>query len=367
MLPDWDAIGGTPVSEVTVAFHGREHRVLLKREWANPSGSVKDRTAAGLLRAMHAAEPLRPGTTVIESTSGNLGIALARFLNAAECRFIAVIDPKTPAESRRLLRAAGAELHLVDEPDGHGGYLLSRLRVVRDLCAAHPHYRWPDQYASPFNPLVHQRTTGPEIAAQGGPDLDAVYVAVSTGGTLAGISACIRPLGRPIRLVAVDAQSSAATSFSASPASPAAASSATAGAAGAARALAAGAGSPSARLVPGIGAGRPSSFLGPASYDRAVAVPDPAALAMCRMFLEDTGVALGGSSGSVLTACVEELGGPDPPRLALCLAADHGAKYATTVYDDGWLIASGVYGAVKHAFDRYRIDGLRFVLESGPF
>ncbi|WP_370024314.1 pyridoxal-phosphate dependent enzyme [Planotetraspora sp. GP83] len=358
MLPDWDAIGGTPVSEVTVAFHGREHRVLLKREWANPSGSVKDRTAAGLLRAMHAAEPLRPGTTVIESTSGNLGIALARFLTAAGCRFIAVIDPKTPEESRRLLRAAGAELHLVDEPDGHGGYLLSRLRVVRGLCAAHPHYRWPDQYASPFNPLVHQRTTGPEITAQGGPELDAVYVAVSTGGTLAGISAHIRPLGRPIRLVAVDAQSSAATSFPAS--SAATASSAAAGAG----AHPAGPSSPSARLVPGIGAGRPSSFLGPASYDRAVAVPDPAALAMCRMFLEDTGVALGGSSGSVLTACVEELGGPDPPRLALCLAADHGAKYATTVYDDGWLIASGVYSAVKHAFDRYRIDGLRFALES---
>lgn len=306
--------------------------MLLKRESHNPTGSVKDRTALGLITAMHQAEPLRPGTVVVESTSGNLGVALARLLSPLDCSLTAIIDPKTPERTSQALIRAGAEVHCATEPDDCGGYLLTRLRMVEDLCRAHPAYRWSDQYRSPANPMVHQQTTGPEILIQGGPDLDAVYVAVSTGGTLAGVAAHVRPSGRPIRIVAVDAQSSRASGPAVN----------------------------GRRLLPGIGSSWRSSFLRPDSYDHVARVADADAIAMCRMLVEDTGIRVGGSSGAVLHACVTDLAGPRPPRRPLCLCADGGGAYADSVYHDGWLTQMDLTGPVRRSMERFRAAGLRF-------
>ncbi|BCJ69199.1 pyridoxal-phosphate dependent enzyme [Polymorphospora rubra] len=201
----------TPTTSIVTHWRGRTHHLRLKHESFNPSGSIKDRTAAGLLMAMDRRSPLVPGTVVVESTSGNLGLGMARLLAGLDCRLIAVIDPKTPPATRDALTRAGVQVYFVDEPDGYGGYLLTRLRTVRDLCATNPGYRWPDQYGNYANPWIHQLTTGPEIAEQGGPDLDAVYVAVSTGGTLAGIAAHLRTLDQQIRIIAVDAHGSLVT------------------------------------------------------------------------------------------------------------------------------------------------------------
>ncbi|MFI6744401.1 pyridoxal-phosphate dependent enzyme [Nonomuraea sp. NPDC050451] len=339
----WNQDRSTPVSAVSVEYRGRSHRMLLKCESYNATGSVKDRTALGLLRDLDAREPLRPGSVVVESTSGNLGVALARLLGELRCHLIAVVDPKTPNSTLQRLGAYGARTHMVREPDGHGGYLLNRLEAVARICHENPRYRWTDQYSNPANPLIHQHTTGPEIIAQAGPELDTIYVAVSTGGTLAGISAHVRPLGRSIRLVAVDAASSLVMSPADGPPTV----------------LSAG-----SRLVPGIGASRPSSFLRPGSFDRAMAVADATAIAMCRIFLEDTGINLGGSSGSVVSACVDDLAGSTPPRLPLCLAADSGDTYTETLYDDDWLIRTGAFDDVKRSISKFRSDGLGFRLES---
>ncbi|GAA4727298.1 hypothetical protein Prum_011370 [Phytohabitans rumicis] len=313
--------------------------MLLKRESCNVTGSVKDRTAAGLLRDLHAREPLRPGTVVVESTSGNLGVALAHLLGKLDCRLIAVVDPKIPQSTLRSLHASGANTHMVTEPDGRGGYLLNRLEAVARICRENPGYRWTDQYGNPANPLIHQQTTGPEIVAQAGPGLDAIYVAVSTGGTLAGISGYVRPLGRPIRLVAVDAAASLTTSSQVDPRAP----------------IAAG-----ARLIPGIGASRPSSFLHPRAVDGVIAVADSRAIAMCRILLEDTGIDVGGSSGAVVSACVDELAGTEPPRLSVCLAADGGGVYGETLYEDDWLIQVDAMDEVKRTIGELRADGLAF-------
>jgi cysteine synthase len=271
---------------------------------------------------------------VVESTSGNLGIALARLLIPLGCRLIAVVDPKTPEATRAALAAGGVELRCVTEPGGFGGYLLTRLRTVRELCEANPGYRWPDQYSNPANPFIHQQTTGPEIVAQGGDALDAVYVAVSTGGTLAGIGAHLRSLGKPVRLVAVDLESSQAT--------------------GPARAHS------GRRLIPGIGASRPSSFLREGSYDHGVIVSDADAIAVCHIFQADTGVRLGGSTGWVLYACVRDLAGPRPPNLPLCLCADDGERYEDSLYNDRWLADAEALDAVERSIERLRGDGLAF-------
>ncbi|GAA0421642.1 hypothetical protein Acor_52410 [Acrocarpospora corrugata] len=335
------------MATVQVKSRGRIRHLLLKRESFNPTGSVKDRTALGLLRALDAREELRPGSVVVESTSGNLGLALAHLLDSLDCRLIAVVDPKTPEATLRQLSAAGVQLHWVDVPDGHGGYLLSRLEAVAELRRKNTGYRWTNQYGNPANPLIHQQTTGPEIVAQGGRELDAVYVAVSTGGTLAGIAAHIRPLRRPIRLVAVDAAASLATT----------------GAVDLDRRPGM---TRTSRLVPGIGASRPSSFLRSDSYDRAVAVTDAMAIATARIFLEDTGIGLGGSAGSVVSACVHDLAEPGAPRLPLCLAADDADKYAATLYDDGWLTKMDLLHEVTETISRFRSDGLEFSADSSP-
>ncbi|MER7168684.1 pyridoxal-phosphate dependent enzyme [Micromonospora sp. NPDC000207] len=325
------AFTDTPTAVLVTEYRGREHHLRLKYESFNPSGSIKDRTAAGLLMVMDRQAPLTPGTVVVESTSGNLGLALARQLAEIDCRLIAVIDPKTPPATRDSLAAAGVEVCHVDSPDGFGGYQLTRLERVRALCAGNPGYRWPNQYASFANPWIHQLTTGPEIVAQGGPDLDAVYVAVSTGGTLAGISAHLRSVDQQIRVVAVDAEGSMVTGTA-----------------------------PGRRHLAGIGASRPSAFLTPYAYDGAVRVGDAESIAVCRILRDDTGVALGGSSGCVLRACLTELAGDQPPRSPLCLCPDGGDRYQATVYDDAWLTTVGIAEEVRLAETRLRNDGLRF-------
>jgi N-(2-amino-2-carboxyethyl)-L-glutamate synthase len=324
-------ISPTPVSDIHVRLRGRSHRILLKFEQFNATGSVKDRTAAGLLIAMGWQSRLVPGTTVVESTSGNLGLALAHLLRLVDCRLIAVIDPKTPRETRAALDAAGAEVICVEEPDGHGGYLLTRLRMVARLCRDDPDRRWSDQYSNQASPWIHRRTTGPEITAQAGAGLDAVYVAVSTGGTLAGVSAHLREVEPAVRIVAVDSVGSLATGTTSG-----------------------------RRLLTGIGSSQSSTFLGPGSYDQASAVADADAIAVCRLFREDTGIAVGGSSGCVLSACLRDLASDTPPRTPLCLCADSGDKYASTVYDDAWLRLGGIEADVARSVERMRRAGLTF-------
>jgi 2,3-diaminopropionate biosynthesis protein SbnA len=330
-----DADGArTPVVCVSVRRDADVRPVLLKLEMANPTGSTKDRTARGILEAMNAAEPLRPGDVVVESTSGNLGLAMARLLTGMGCRFIAVTDLNTPEETRRRLAVAGAEVVVVDEPDGKGGYLLNRLRKVEALCSSNPGYRWSNQYGNPANPAAHASTTGPEIVAQGGPDLDRVYVAVSTGGTLAGVSRHLRIAVPRVRIVAVDAEGSLVTGTT-----------------------------PGRRLLSGIGASRPSSFLSPGDYDAATAVGDARSFAVCRMLRDDTGIWVGGSSGSVLSACLDDLHSGTPPHLPLCLLPDGGERYQNTFYDDDWLFEREVLDAVNQEQKGLREAGVAFEYE----
>jgi cysteine synthase len=311
--------------------------MLVKHESYLASGSVKERTAIGLLWALDQQEPLTPGTVVVESTSGNLGIALARQLARVGGRLIAVIDPKTPVATRQLLIAAGATLHIVHEDDGHGGYLLTRLATVRALIAAHPDYRWTNQYENDANPEIHARTTGPEILCQAGLQLDAIYVAVSTGGTLAGIARHVRSTGRAIRLIAVDAFASMASGLPAT------------------RAITA-----DARLLPGIGASRQSSFLTSQSFDTRHLVRDSDAIAMCRMLREDTDIGVGGSTGCVLSACITDLTSAGAPARPLCLAPDDAGKYEDLIYSDEWLEQVKLIETVNATIDRWRAEGLAF-------
>jgi len=327
---------GSPLRELRIHRGSHRQSAWLKLEMVNPTGSVKYRTALSLLRKLDEDRPLTTGTTIVESTSGNLGLALAQLSAEIGCRYVAVVDPKVPLLTREAIVATGAEIVTVDERDEHGGFLLARLRKVRELCETSSSARWVNQYESAANPAVHRDVTGPELARQTYEHLDMVVVAVSTGGTLAGISEHLRGTGRPLRVLAVDVAGSLALDTT-------------------------GTGRP--HLLNGIGAGRRSSFLRPHHYDQVVRVRDKEAIAFCLLLEQDTGLALGGSSGAVLAAFVADLQHhPAPPRLPVLFCPDGGRAYSNTLYTNSWLVEQDAFGAILAVMGEARRRGLRFEL-----
>lgn len=198
----------TPVVKVTVSVDGLPRNLWLKLESHSPHGSVKGRTALALWEDI--AGRVDPGIGIIESTSGNLGLALAAVTASHGVPFTAVVDPRSSASVVAGVRALGGRVVTIDRPDGSGGYLLSRIAYIRERLRTEPRLVWPDQYANPASPRVHARGTAPELWAQTMGRPMSVLVAVSTGGTLAGFrdyAAAARPAWE---LVGVDVAGSAA-------------------------------------------------------------------------------------------------------------------------------------------------------------
>lgn len=282
---------------------------LLKLEGFNPAGSIKLKTAVALVEDAEAAGRLRPGSRVIESSSGNLGIALASVCAARGYRFTCVVDPNTARQSIALMRAFGAEVVLVDRRDGNDGFLQSRIDHILDRLARDPDLVWTNQYANPANPAAHADRTAACILKEI-PDLDYLFVGAGTTGTLMGCAAHLRRHSPQTRIVAVDAVGS--ISFG---------------------------GPPARRHLPGLGASRRPELLDPAVVDEVVHVDEHAAIATCRWIAAHRGIALGGSTGSVVAAVVEL--GPRLPAGSTVVAVcpDNGDRYLDTIYDDGWVRA----------------------------
>jgi N-(2-amino-2-carboxyethyl)-L-glutamate synthase len=305
------AAGNTPLIQIGCRFQGRDLSVWLKLESSNPAGSLKDRTAAYLLADLEARGLLSPSSVVVESTSGNLGVALALRCKEKGHRFLAVIDPKTTPETRLHMRQLGAELEIVTDMDETGGYLHSRLRRVRELLLTSSRYVWTDQYNNPANPEAHYLSTGPEIYQQMGGSVDAVFVAVSTGGTLAGVGRYFREVSPGTKVIAVDAAGSVIFG-----------------------------GLPGRRRLTGIGSSQKSSFVTRDLYDCHIAVNDQQAFSMCRD-IAVSGIRVGGSSGAVLHACVQYLVDHPETETAVCLCADGGGNYESTIFNDEWMRQNG--------------------------
>ncbi|MCF3120927.1 pyridoxal-phosphate dependent enzyme [Streptomyces arenae] len=321
---DVSGIGRTPLLPIRLRVAGRWRQVGLKLEQFNPGGSVKDRTAYALVEDLEDRGLLGPGRTVVESTSGNLGAALAYVCRSRGYPFVAVVDPRTSRRNLDGMTGLSADVERVERPDGHGGYLQARLDRVRDLLASDASLVWPDQYRNPANPRVHREMTGPEILRHGQGRPDVVFVAVSTGGTLAGVAQYLRMVAPECRVVAVDVRGSVALG-----------------------------GPPGRRVLTGIGAGRPSAFARPADCDEVRHVPDAEAVAACHRLRAATGVGVGGSSGAVLAAAARHLAEhPDTGR-AVCLCADGADRYEDTIYSRAWLRDQGLTDAAsaRPAFD----------------
>lgn len=306
-------VGNTPTREISITVGGLEVVVGLKLEGENPFGSIKDRVAVSLLDDLERRGLLKPGGIVVESTSGNLGVGLAHTCPMKKVKFIAVIDPKTTEENIVKLVRAGAEIELVRRKDKTGGYLLTRLRRVKELCRKYPAAVWPNQYGNPANPRAHFLTTGPELFWQMRGRLDAVFIPVSTCGTLDGVSRYFRNASPATRIIAVDAFGSVAIT-----------------------------GTPGPRKLTGIGSSKRSEFLKEGSFDDIIFVDDADAFAYCNALYDATTIKVGGSSGAALAACVKYLGRSNANiRRVACLCPDRGDNYESTIYNCRWMLANG--------------------------
>ena len=280
---------------------------------------MKDRTGYALVNDLERRGLLHKESVVIESTSGNLGVTLAFICRAKGYPFLAIIDPKTTQENLAKMQALGAMIELVDQPDANGGYLLSRLARVQELCQLSDRYVWTDQYSNVANPYIHYTTTGPEIYRQLNGGVDAVFAAVSTGGTLAGIGQFFREVSPTTRIIGVDARGSVVFGTPASP-----------------------------RKLTGIGSSRRSSFILRDIYDTHLLVGDEEAFAFCHALYTATGIKVGGSSGAALAACANYLQAHPELKNVVCVCPDSGENYASSIFNDQWLLQHDIYLSQEH-------------------
>lgn len=301
----------TPIVDLYVKVDGIDRRLRLKLESANPFGSLKDRIAAALID--HVADRIDKEIGIIESTSGNLGVAMSAECGARGIPLNAVVDPRTSSFFVERMRGLGARVTVVDEPDFSGGFLLNRIRYVREQLRARPGLVWTNQYRSEANPDAHFNTTAPELRAQV-PGPATILVPVSTGGTLAGLSRFARSTGAAWRLVGIDVHGSAALG-----------------------------GNPGRRLLSGIGASCSANFLDPATTE-ALHVDVTEAVSACLWLSEEAGIGVGGSSGATVAAALQMFRQDPRTDELICLCPDGADRYRSTIYRADWRAAHGITG-----------------------
>jgi N-(2-amino-2-carboxyethyl)-L-glutamate synthase len=288
------------------AFAG-SHDVFLKLEGFNVTGSIKIKTAIGLVEDLEQRGVARPGETVlVESSSGNLGLALSLVCAIKGYEFICVTDPNANRATKRGMELHGAKVIVVEDRDSAGGYLGSRLKKIDEILQSNPNAVWLNQYANIANKNVHAEQTANEIAREFD-KVDWIFVGTGTTGTLAGISERLRQVFPRIKVVAVEPVGS--VTFG---------------------------GVPGRRNIPGIGTSVRPKLADLAKPDRIVAVNEESTIEACLSFVRDHHLPLGGSSGTVLAA-VKRLA-PDFRRgdIIVAISADLGEKYLDTLYDPAW-------------------------------
>ncbi|MFC9248331.1 pyridoxal-phosphate dependent enzyme [Streptomyces sp. NPDC057136] len=302
-------VGNTPIVDVSLKVHGTVRRLRLKLESKNPFGSLKDRISASLID--HVADRIDKEIGIIESTSGNLGVAMSAECAARGIPFTAVVDPRTSVFFIDRMRGLGAQVRVIDEPDATGGYLLNRIQYVREQLKVRPGLVWTNQYRSEANPNAHFESTAPELLRQV-PGPATVLVPVSTGGTLAGLTRFADATDADWRLIGVDVHGSAALGRTSGQ-----------------------------RVLSGIGASCPSSFLDPTAAT-VLYVDVAEAVSACLWLSEEVGIGVGGSSGATVAAALRMFRQDPGTEELVCLCPDGADRYRTTIYAADWRTAQGI-------------------------
>jgi len=300
-------VGNTPIVRLNALFPGRD--IIAKLEMLNPIGSIKDRPAKYIIEKLLSDGTISEGTRIIESTSGNLGIAVAAMARVYNLRFTSVVDPNISKINLEILKKFGADIDMVTTKDHNGGYLETRINRVRHLVKTLSNSFWINQYGNDLNWQAHYHCTGTEILEQvDDVPIDYLVLAVSTTGTILGVSRRLKKKYPNMKVIAVDAVGSV---ISGSPPGP--------------------------RFIPGIGASRVPELYSASDIDEFIHVTDLEAIQGCRDLLEHEAIFAGGSSGSVMAGLGKILHEIQKHARIFTLLPDRGERYLDTVYRKNWL------------------------------
>ena len=294
-------IGNTPLVEAAnlEKSHGLKAKLLVKLEYFNPAGSVKDRIARAMIEDAEAAGKLNEGSVIIEPTSGNTGIGLAAIAAAKGYRLILTMPETMSVERRNILKAYGAELVLTEGAEGMKGAIARAEELAEEI----PGSFLPGQFENPANPAIHRKTTGPEIWTDTDGKVDIFVAGVGTGGTITGVGEYLKSQNPQIQIVAVEPASSPV--------------------------LSQGTGGP--HKIQGIGAGFVPATLNTEVYDEVIPVENEDAFAAAKEIARAEGVLVGISSGAALHAALELAKRPEQEgKTIVALLPDSGDRYYST-------------------------------------
>lgn len=294
-------VGGTPLLELSHIENEEklEARILAKLEYFNPAGSVKDRIAKEMINDAERSGKLKPGSVIIEPTSGNTGIGLASIAAARGYRIIITMPETMSLERRQLIKAYGAEIVLTEGAKGMKGAIAKAKELAEEI----PESFIPGQFVNPANPKAHFETTGPEIWKDTEGDVDIFVAGVGTGGTVTGVGEYLKSQKSDVKIVAVEPASSAVLST----------------------------GVPGAHKIQGIGAGFVPDVLNTKIYDEIITVTNEDAFETGRRIGHKEGVLVGISSGAATFAAIQLAKRPENKgKTIVVLLPDTGDRYLST-------------------------------------
>ncbi len=302
-----ELIGGTPLLRArnfTIANH-LETDILVKLEYFNPAGSVKDRIAIAMIKEAETSGKLTKDSVIIEPTSGNTGIGLASAAAARGYRAILTMPETMSVERRNLLKAYGAEIVLTEGSKGMKGAIAKAEELAKEI----PHAFIPSQFTNPANPAAHEATTGPEIWEDSNGKVDAFVAGVGTGGTLTGVGRYLKKQNPAVKIFAVEPASSPVLSQ----------------------------GKAGPHKIQGIGAGFVPETLDTKVYDEVLPIANEDAFRYGRQFSRSEGILIGISSGAALAAAVQLAKRPEfKGKTIVALLPDTGDRYLSTeLFSDG--------------------------------
>jgi len=288
------------------------HPLFLKCEGFNFAGSIKLKAATEMVEAAERDGTLRPDSVLVESSSGNLGVALSMIAASKGYRFLCVTDRRCNLTTRLMMEALGSRVHIIDQPDPVSGFVGARINYVRAACAADNRYVWLNQYSNPSNWIAHYRRTAPAIARQF-PQLDVLFVGAGTTGTLMGCARYFRRWHKPVRIIAVDTVGSVTFGTA-----------------------------PGPRMIPGLGMSTRPPLLDQSYVDEVVHIEEADTIRACHRMAR-SGFLFGGSTGTVVSGATRWLAQHDTRQLtAVAIAPDLGERYLDTIYQTNWLV--DIYG-----------------------